>query len=69
MCIKPIIPHTRYEGYPIICKTTINNKCSDKSMDVKLPALLEKHERQTNRQTDQQNNRPTVQPTDGQTGS
>ena len=40
----------------------INNKCSDRSMEVKLPALLGNYDRQTNQPAD----RPTNQRTDRQ---
>ena len=40
------------------------NKCSDRSIEVKLPAILGTYDRQTKRPTDRQTNRPTDRRTD-----
>ena len=43
--------------FDFVIEYATENKCSDRSMEVKLPALLESYDRQTNR--------PTVKRTDG----
>ena len=43
-----------------------NSKCSDRSVEMLLPALLENYDIRTDRPTNQPTDRPT---TDGQTGS